>query len=154
MIKIKKSITEKIIFDVVLAMVVLSALLSYIGYLEFTEAIEDQYADSALRTARTAITFADVEKISEYNDEDTNGEFYLETMELVKEWQRLVDTQGVTFAYIFQPNVEKNYNEIRFVLSVMNSDADSIHFYTGHVQPTENEEYRQAYRDIYENKKE
>ncbi len=152
--KIKKSITEKIIFDVVMALVILSILLSYMGYMEFTVAIKDQYEDSALRTARTAITFADVEKIPEYNDKDTDGEFYPETMELVKEWQNLVDTQGVTFTYIFQPNVEKNYNEIRFVLSVMNSTAKSTHFFTGHTMETENEEYRQAYQDIYENKKE
>ena len=153
MIKIKKGITEKILFDVVMALVILSALLSYIGYLEFTRALEDQYQDSALRTARTAITFADVEKISEYNDKDTDGEFYPETMALVKDWQNLVDTQGVTFTYIFQPNVEKNYNEIRFVLSVMNATAKSTHFFTGHTIPTENEEYRQAYQDIYEKKK-
>ena len=154
MIKIKKGITEKILFDVVMALVILSALLSYIGYWEFTRALEDQYQDSALRTARTAITFADVEKISEYNDKDTDGEFYPETMALVKDWQNLVDTQGVTFTYIFQPNVEKNYNEIRFVLSVMNSTSKSTHFFTGHTIPTENEEYRQAYQDIYEKKKE
>ena len=153
MIKIKKGITEKILFDVVMALVILSALLSYIGYWEFTRALEDQYQDSALRTARTAITFADVEKISEYNDKDTDGEFYPETMALVKDWQNLVDTQGVTFTYIFQPNVEKNYNEIRFVLSVMNANSKSTHFFTGHTIPTENEEYRQAYQDIYEKKK-
>ena len=154
MIKIKKSITEKIVFDVVLALVILSLSLSYMGYLEFTAALEDQYQDSALRTARTAITYADVEKISEYNDKDTDGEFYPETMALVKNWQNLVDTQGVTFTYIFQPNVEKNYNEIRFVLSVMNATSKSTHFFTGHTIPTENEEYRQAYQDIYEKKKE
>ena len=128
-------------------------LLSYIGYLEFTGALEKQYSDMAFRTARTASIFLDAEKVSNYNDYNQNGEFYAETMKLVAEWQRLADTQGVTFIYIVEPNIEKNYNEIRFVLSVMNSKENYGHFFTGHTTPAENEEYRQAYQDIYENKK-
>ena len=150
MIKIKKSITLKILTDVVLALVVLSALLSYIGYMEFVRAIEDQYKDSAFRTAQTAITFVDTEKIPYYDDLNTDGEFYSDTMKLAQDWKRLADTQGVTFVYIVQSDSQKNYNEVRTVLSVMNSNENYDHFFTGHIMQTENEEYRQAYQDLYE----
>ena len=154
MIKIEKSITLKILSDVVFALIILSALLSYSGYLEFVGALEKQYEDTAMRTARTAATFVDVEKIHYYDDYNTDSEFYPATVELSKEWQRLADTQGATFIYIIEPNIEKNYNEIRFSLSIMNSAENYGHFFSGHKMDAENEEYRQAYQDIYENKKE
>ena len=153
MIKIKNSISHKVLFDVVLAIVLLGSLLGYIGYREFTVALEKQYTDTALRTARTALTYVDVKKIHYYEDYEKESEFYEDTMNLVAEWQRLTDTQGAIFVYIIEPNIEKNYNEIRFSLSVMNSNENSIHFFSGHTMKTENEEYRQAYQDIYEQKK-
>ena len=152
-IKIKNSISNKVLFDVVLAIVLLGSLLGYIGYREFTVALEKQYTDTALRTARTALTYADVKKIPYYDDYNKDSNFYADTMDLVSEWQRLTDTQGAIFIYIIQPNIEKNYNEIRFSLSVMNSNENSIHFFSGHTMKTENEEYRKAYQDIYESKK-
>ena len=153
MIKIKNSISHKVLFDVVLAIVLLGSLLGYIGYREFTVALEKQYTDTALRTARTALTYVDVKKIHYYEDYEKESEFYEDTMNLAAEWQRLTDTQGAIFVYIIEPNIEKNYNEIRFSLSVMNSNENSIHFFSGHTMKTENEEYRQAYQDIYEQKK-
>ena len=154
MIKIKRSITLKILSDVVWALVILSALLSYIGFLKLIAAIEDQYQDSALRTAQTAVTYVDVEKIPFYNDYNKDDEFYNDTMQLTADWQRLTDTQGATFIYIIQADPDKNYNQIRFSLSVMNSKEKYDHFFSGHIMATENEEYRKAYQDIYENKKE
>ena len=154
MIHIKKSISNKVLLDVVLAIVMVGALLSYVGYSEFTVALEKQYTDTALRTARTALTYVDAEKIPYYDDYNQDGEFYAETMKLDAEWRRLTDTQGAIFIYVIEPNVEKNYTEIRFSLSTMNSNEHYGHFFSGHIMETENEEYRQAYQDIYENKKE
>ncbi|MBR6014370.1 MAG: PP2C family protein-serine/threonine phosphatase [Selenomonadaceae bacterium] len=148
----RSSISTKILFDVILALFVLSAILSYLGYWEFTQAIEKQYQDTALRSARTAITFVNPDKISDYND--TGGNFYNKTLELAQEWGRLIETQGLTFIYVIQPDISKDYNEIRFALSMMNTKANYEKFHSGHLRKTSNEEYRQAYIDLYQGKKE
>ena len=134
-----KSISIKILLDVILALFVLSAILSYLGYLKFTEAIEKQYEDTALRSARTAITFVDPDKVSDYDD--TGGNFYNETMALASEWSRLIETQGLTFLYIVQPDISKDYGEIRFALSMMHSQAKYDKYHSGHLRKTCNEEY-------------
>lgn len=147
----RRSISTKILFDVILALFILSMLLSYLGYLEFTYAIEDQYEDTAMRSARTAITFVNPDKISDYND--LGGDYFNETMEVCSEWSRLIETQGLTFIYIIQPDISKNYEEIRFALSMMNSQSNYERYHSGHLRHTSNEEYRQAYIDLYSGEK-
>ena len=144
------SLWLKVILSVVLVLSTLSVLLIYVGYREISDAIEKQYEDTAFRTARTALSFIDADKLSEYND--LGGDFYEETMALDAEWRRLVDTQTATFAYAIQPDASKNFNEIRFVLSTMNKDFPYERYHTGRIRPTSNEEYRQTYQDMYEGK--
>ena len=146
-----KSLWFKVILSVVLVMTTLSVLLIYVGYREISDSIEKQYEDTAFRTAQTALSFIDADRLSDYND--LGGDFYEETMELDAEWRRLVNTQTATFAYAIQPDVSKNYTEIRFVLSTMNENFPYDRFHSGHIRPTSSEEYRQAYEDLYNHKK-
>ncbi len=146
-----KSLWFKVILSVVLVMTALSALLIYVGYREISDSIEKQYEETAFRTARTALSFIDADRLSDYNDQ--GGDFYEETMKLDAEWSRLVNTQTATFAYAIQPDVSKNFTEIRFVLSTMNDTFPYERFHSGHLRPTSNEEYRQAYEDLYSRKK-
>ena len=147
----RRSISIKILLDLITALFILSAILSYLGYLEFTEAIKKQYQDTALRSARTAITFVNPDRIPDYDD--TGGNFYKETMELATEWSRLIETQGLTFIYIIEHVISKNYNEIRFALSMMNSQANYEKYHSGYLRKTSSDEYRQAYIDLYDGKK-
>ena len=146
-----KSLWLKVILSVVLVLSTLSVLLIYVGYREISDSIEKQYEDTAFRTAQTALSFIDADKLSDYND--LGGDFYEETMALDAEWRRLVNTQTATFAYAIQPDVSKNYTEIRFVLSTMNENFPYDRFHSGHIRKTSNEEYRQAYEDLYNHKK-
>ena len=55
--KFRHNITFQILAGVVLVLVALSITVAITGYYEFTEAIQDQYANSAHNTARTAAAF-------------------------------------------------------------------------------------------------
>ena len=134
---------------VVTVMFTLGIFLIYVGYSEISDAIEKQYADTAFRTARTALTFIDGDRLGSYDDTVNDAE----TVALADVWQVLADTQDSTFVYAIQPDVSKDYSEIRFVLSIMNRDAGYDHFNSGYVRATSNEEYRQAYIDLYERSK-
>ena len=146
---INKSIKTKMLTGVVTVMFTLGIFLIYVGYSEISDAIEKQYADTAFRTARTALTFIDGDRLGSYDDTVNDAE----TVALADVWQVLADTQDSTFVYAIQPDVSKDYSEIRFVLSIMNRDAGYDHFNSGYVRATSNEEYRQAYIDLYERSK-
>ena len=136
------------LFGVVSVMFTLGMLLIYVGYHEVSDAIAKQYADTAFRTARTALTFIDADRLNEYDDNVNDAA----TVELAEAWQILADTQEATFIYAIQPNIAKGYYEIRFVISIMNKDSTYDHFNSGYIRPTSNEEYRAAYKNLYESR--
>ena len=139
------SISKKIVFANVLFALLLALALSFSGYQRFDSVIERRYTNTALRAARTALTFIDVENFSEYS-RDT-----LARQKILHDWQEMVDTQELMFAYVIQP--EDDYNNIRFVLDVENSTFAYEQIPLGSVKPTSSAEYKESYRDIYEHGK-
>ncbi|MCR5346200.1 MAG: SpoIIE family protein phosphatase [Fretibacterium sp.] len=146
-VRFRSKLTFQILAGVVAVFVVLCGIVSYIGYCEFTDALEAQYESKAYGTALTAAedvkpAFLDTGNIS-VQEQQMMHQF------LRQEWQRLADTQDATFIYIIQPD-RTDYRHITFIQSVMNSSAHYEHYPSGYVRPTTNEEYRQAYKAICE----
>lgn len=125
---------------------ILAIILSYNSYQRFTAIITQNYEHEALRTSQTALTFLDVENFSEYDYEESKRH------KLERVWQRLANTQGATFIYAIE--LQDNYNYIRFIIDVENENADYEQISPGYVMPTSSDEYKAAYRDLYEHYKE
>ena len=56
----------KLITSVLLLSVLLCAAISYMGYLEFTAVLEDEYNRSAYEIAETAKTYLDPDRLEHY----------------------------------------------------------------------------------------
>ena len=130
-----------ILFTLVLVMI-----LSYNSYQRFTEIILENHAKDALRTAQTALTFLDADDFFVYTKNLSVRQ------DLLHVWQKIIDTQGEMFIYVIEPYDE--YNHIRFYLNVKNIDSVYDNVPLGYVKPTSSDEYKKAYRDLYEGRKE
>lgn len=139
----KKILTGGIFFTLILAFI-----LSYNSYQRFTAIITQNHEEDALRTAQTALTFLNADNFSAYNQNTLAHE------EIIQEWQRIVDTQDATFIYVIVPY--NDYDNIRFGVNVKNtkSNLDYTVKPIGYVMKTSSDEYKKAYRSLYEGKKE
>ena len=136
----------KILAGGMLFVVILALIFSYNSYQRFTAIIMQNHENDALRTARTALTFLDADNFSVYNQ---NGS---ENQKLIREWQRIADTQDAMFIYVIEPY--DDYKNIRFGVNVKNTDSDYVERPIGYVMPTSSDEYKKAYRNLYEGGKE
>ena len=132
----------KILAGGILFALLLALILSYNSYQRFTTIITQDHQSAALRTAQIALTFLDADNFSAHS-QDT-----FETQSILKEWQQVADTQDAMFIYVIEPF--NDYNEIRFDLNVKNIDSDYDVVPIGYVMPTSSDEYKNAYRNLYE----
>ncbi|MBO4400576.1 MAG: SpoIIE family protein phosphatase [Selenomonadaceae bacterium] len=136
------SIRKKILAGGILFALLLTLLLSAGNYHQFKEIVMRRYEVDALRSAETALTFVDAENFSDYFHDEPKRQ------RVLRVWQRIVDTQGELFIYAIEPR--ENYSAIRFVLNVANWDSDYERISAGSVKATSSDEYKIAYRDLYE----
>ena len=72
--RILSSLGFRIIGGIICLLLAYNLIVQTIGYLQFTESLTKEYNDSAFRTAETAVTLVDGDKIDEYLR--TNGDSY------------------------------------------------------------------------------
>ena len=148
--KFRHNITFQILAGVVLVLVALSITVAITGYYEFTEAIQDQYANSAHNTARTAAAFVNPRflKVENY----TLREWQLEYGNVKREWKRLAETQDATFIYLFKAEGD-NYQDVTFLVNAAKPDSRFGDYSAGYTITQTDPRYLKAFRDIYENGK-
>jgi len=132
----------KILAGGILFALILALTLSYSSYQRFTSMITQDYVNDALRTAQTALTFLDADNFSAYSQNLSARQ------EILDKWQNIADTQDAMFIYVIEPF--DDYNNIRFDINVKQTDSVYELVNVGFVMPTSSDEYKKAYRDIYE----
>ena len=136
----------KILAGGILFALMLALILSYNGYQRFTAIITQNHEIDALRTARTALTFLEADTFSFYSQNISAQQ------KVINEWQRIADTQDAMFIYVIKPY--DDYNKIRFDINVKHKDSQYDIVPIGYARPTSSEEYKKAYRSLYEGGKE
>ena len=97
-------------------------------------------------TAKTAADIIDGEDLYRYIiGEGQSGEY----KKAFNELQTLCNSSGSAFIYVIQPD-KSDYGHIKFIFSVSNYDMDFVPYEFGYVRKTTNDEYRQKYRSLYE----
>ena len=144
--KLRKNIVFKTIFTLVVLLFVYSMVVSLIGYRELTDALLNQYADGAFRTAGIAARFIDPDRIDEYADSGGEGEEYTKVDDRLAS---ICNSTGSTFVYVIMPD-RTDYKHITFLFSEMNQESQYTRYEFGYVRETTNEEYEQKYKRICE----
>ncbi len=136
----------KTIVTVVILLAVYAIIVSLLGYKEVTDALLDQYAENAFRTAKIAAHFIDPDEITLYEESGGEGEEY-ETV--FRRLTQVCNTSGSTFVYVIEPD-HTDYKHITFLFSTMNQKMHYDQYEFGYVRETTNEEYEEKYRRICE----
>ena len=144
--KLRENIVFKTIFTLVVLLIVYSMVVSLIGYRELTDALLNQYADGAFRTAGIAARFIDPDRIDEYADSGGEGEEYTKVDDRLAS---ICNSTGSTFVYVIMPD-RTDYKHITFLFSEMNQESQYTRYEFGYVRETTNEEYEQKYKRICE----
>ena len=142
----KKSIAFRSISGIVTLLVIFAGIMGYIGYDGFHDSTLEQYEEGALLTAQTAADIIDGEDLYRYVQSNGQSGDY---MEAFNELQTLCNSSGSAFIYVIQPD-QTHYGHIKFILSVSNYEMDFVPYEFGYVRKTTNDEYREKYRSLYE----
>ena len=146
--RIRHNIAFEILAGVVIVLAALTLIVSVIGYHEFTYAIQDQYADSAYNTARTARALITSTFLK--NDNYTIREWQMEYQRVKREWLRLADTQDATYIYLFKASGDK-HEDVTFLVNVANPKFTRIGAYSpGHSFTQTDPVYLKAFSEIYD----
>lgn len=144
--RFRYSLAAKILASVVLLLTAFSVIVAIIGYRAFTNALLDQYADGAFRTADSASELINPDHIDRFiASGGKTGEYQAAWFSM----DRLCNSQGVTFIYVIQPDLT-DYGHITFIFSTINHDSPYSLYDFGFVRATTNDEYREKYRQLYE----
>ncbi len=144
--KIKESLAFKTILNVVLLLTAFTFIVSIIGYKEVTDALLDQYADGAFRTAEIVLHLLDADKVEDYENSGGEGEEY-ETIH--KRMTQVCNASGSMFVYVIIPD-QTDYKHITFLFSTMNKESTFTPYYFGYVRETSNSDYENKYRKLCE----
>ena len=145
--RITRSLSFRIIGSTILLLWILNCLACIIGYAQFTDSLTRQYNDSAYRTAQTAATCVDGDKIQEYLKTGGN------TPEYQTRWDSmnlLCQKQNVTLIYVIDVD-RSDYGRFQSVFNTVNDSSGYSPWEVGYQRDTTNDEYRGIYKDLYEN---
>ena len=146
LIKATRSIAFKSIAVIVLILAVFSVVICAIGYDGFTDALVDQYTTDAFMAANVSTIMLRPEMIDYYMIDGGDNFNWYNVYNLLKD---TCNSTGVEFIYVIKVD-QTDYNHITFVFSAKNSDSIYDEFPCGYVRETTNDEYRNAYRALYE----
>ena len=146
--RIRQRVAVKSITGIVLLLVLFSLIVSIIGYNGFTEALLNQYSESAFHTARIASLIVDADLIDEYWQSGGETEEYRQVWSSLT---RLCNSSNSTFIYVIEPD-RTDYAHISFLFSTINSKSHYTVYDFGYLRNTTNQEYREKYRALCEGK--
>ena len=144
--KIKYGLSFNIISFVVLQLLIFGIVVGIIGYMQFTESLATEYNDSAFRTAETAATLINADRIDEYLENGGNDEEYKLSLSRL---DTLCNKQNVSIIYTIAVDTT-DYAHYKSVFNSVNDNSGYTPWEVGVVKPTSTDEYKKIYKEMYE----
>ena len=145
--RVSSGLAFRIIGAIVVLLLIYNLIVQTIGYFQFTESLTNEYNDSAFRTAETAVTLVDGNKIEEYIRTNGDSDEYRDRLNRM---DILCNKQNVTLIYVIDVDTS-DYGRFVNIYNSVNKDSSYSRWDIGYQRDTTNEEYAQVYKDIYEN---
>ena len=145
--KFSSSLAFHIIGSIVSLLLIYNLTAQTIGYFQYTESLTYDYNDSSFRTAETAVTLVNGDKIDEYLRTNGDSDEYRDRLNRM---DILCDKQNVTLIYVIAVDTS-DYGRFVNIYNSVNKNSSYSRWEIGYQRDTTNEEYAQVYKDIYEN---
>lgn len=137
-------LTGKLTLGIIIFGILLEAIISIIGYREFTSVLEQQYNDSAYEIAETAARYLNPDKFEEYL---STGKVDGEYREIEKRLDDLVDATGTTLVYVAKVDTS-DYRTLTYIYDSVNSASGFDRYPLGYTAIGVAEEYVNNVRNI------
>lgn len=137
-------LTGKLTLAIIIFGILLGAIISIIGYREFTSVLERQYNDSAYEIAETAAGYLNPDKFEEYlSTGDTDEEYH----KIEKRLDDLVDATNTTLIYVAKVDTS-DYRTLTYIYDSVNSASGFDRYPLGYTAIGVTEEYVNNVRGI------
>ena len=137
-------LTGKLMLGIIIFGILLGAIISIIGYWEFTSVLEQQYNDSAYEIAETAARYLNPDKFEEYlSSGDTDEEYH----KIEKRLDDLVDATDTTLIYVAKVDTS-DYRTLTYIYDSVNSASGFGRYPLGYTAVGVAEEYVNNVRNI------
>lgn len=137
-------LTGKLTFAIIIFGILLGAIISIIGYREFTSVLERQYNDSAYEIAETAAGYLNPDKFEEYlSTGDTDEEYH----KIEKRLDDLVHATNTTLIYVAKVDTS-DYRTLTYIYDSVNSASGFDRYPLGYTAVGVTEEYVNNVRGI------
>ena len=137
-------LTGKLTLAIIIFGILLGAIISIIGYREFTSVLERQYNDSAYEIAETAAGYLNPDKFEEYlSTGDTDEEYH----KIEKRLDDLVDATNTTLIYVAKVDTS-DYRTLTYIYDSVNSASGFDRYPLGYTAVGVTEEYVNNVRGI------
>ena len=143
---IKYGLSFNIISFVIFLLLVFSIAVGVAGYMQFTQSLATEYNDSAFRTAETAATLINADRIDEYLENGGNDDEYRLSLSRL---DTLCEKQNVSVIYTIIP--DEDYSHYTSIFNSVNANTGYDRWNIGYVRETTNDEYKKIYKEMYEN---
>ena len=120
-------IAGKLTIGVILFGILLGAVCSTVGYIEFTAVLEQQYNDSAYEIAETARSILNPDKFAQYLETGQADEEY---ENILARLDVLTDATNVTFIYVAR--VSEDYKTLTYIYDTVNSSTGFARYPLGY----------------------
>ncbi len=137
-------LTGKLTLGVIIFGILLGAIISIIGYREFTSVLQRQYNDSAYEIAETAAKYLNPDKFEEYL---STGEQDEEYREIEKRLDDLVDATNTTLIYVAKVDTS-DYRTLTYIYDSVNSASGFDRYPLGYTAVGVDEQYVNNVRNI------
>lgn len=137
-------LTGKLTLGVIIFGILLGAIISIIGYREFTSVLQRQYNDSAYEIAETAAKYLNPDKFEEYL---STGEQDEEYREIEKRLDDLVDATNTTLIYVAKVDTS-DYRTLTYIYDSVNSASGFDRYPLGYTAVGVDEKYVNNVRNI------
>ncbi|MBP5655609.1 MAG: SpoIIE family protein phosphatase [Clostridiales bacterium] len=141
----KKKLAVRQLIHIILIIVVFSAIVSFVGFMGFTEVMMNQYVTGGYRIANTAKDYIDPDRLEEWLAGDGTSADYLIV------WNRLdklCNSSQSTFIYVIKPSDE--YWNVNYIFSTVNHETTYSPYEVGFVRATTNQEAHDKYKAVWE----
>lgn len=153
MIQKIKALRNNMAFNITAVIVLILAtfgiVVSIVGILKFSDAFDAEYSNTTYHIADTAASLVNGDHIEEYLAGEQTEE-YARTRRILNAY---CNRMNVSLVYVIKVD-QSDYESFVSVFNAVDNSVDNSHYEEwelGHPRETTNDEYREAYREIYEN---
>lgn len=137
-------ITGKLTIGVIIFGILLGAIISAIGYQEFTSVLQQQYNDSAYAVAEIAANYLNPDRFEEYLSTGQQDEEY---KRIEKQLDDLVEATDTTLLYVAKVD-ESDYRTLTYIYDSVNSRSGFERYPLGYTAAGVDEKYVNNVRNI------